>query len=548
MAQTVLGLDIGSYSIKAAIFEMSFKTFQITDLYESRPLRTDDMSKEEALEATREALRRFLQENQIPQDLVIAALSGAKVSHRNMKLPFKDLKQIEKILPFELESFLPFAMEDLVVDFDLTDGGKDGSNVIAFAAQKSYLGSFLSLFDSGPRIVDIDALALGNVAHVSSAAADRTVAIIDIGHQKTSICINDRGKTVAVRTLLTGGKAITDLLRVDLDLTYQQAEQVKHKYGLVSLETKPLKDSKQRRISRVITKIFDSMIIDVMQTIHNYEAAAPEGRKVDGLLLCGGSSLIRDIDRYFKESTDRETGFVQCKLGETPLTNKIGKKELSMIQAIGLGIRMGVRGVPANRLSRVNMRKGEFALSRSYAGLGEKLKGYGVWAAVIGVLLVVQFAVNYMSLSGQLKSIEKQVISSMRTIMPDVPAKRLKSGKKSLQIMQGRIADYQAKVDLLTSGLKSITALGILREISSTIPEEIKIDVKEISIDRNKVFMKGDTDSFTSVDKIVTRLRDFEGFSKVDKGAISDSPSGDKKRFTISIVVGDSKTDGQARR
>jgi Tfp pilus assembly protein PilN len=153
-----------------------------------------------------------------------------------------------------------------------------------------------------------------------------------------------------------------------------------------------------------------------------------------------------------------------------------------------------------------------------------------------------------LSLSGQVRAIEKQVMASMRTIMPDVPAKRLKTGKKALQIMKGRISDYQSKVDLLTSGLKSITALDILREISSQIPNSIKVDVKEISIDRNKVSIKGDTDSFTSVDNIVTQLREFDKFTKVEKGAISDSPSGQSKRFTISIEVGDSKSSGQAKR
>ncbi len=547
MAHRVLGLDIGSYSIKAAVFETTFRSFQITDLYESRPLHIDELSKEESHKAQSKALARFITDNAIPIEMVIGSLSGSKVSHRKMTLPFKDRKQIEKVLPFELENFLPFEIEDLVVDFDITKRQKNQTTLQAYAVKKEFLRQYLDLYESvgcDPKIIDVDVLALGNVAHVSNLPIEGECVILDIGHQKTSLSILSDGKAVAVRTFFNGGHAITDALRREFDLTYQQAEEVKHKYAAVDPGEVTGSENRQEKIVKCISEVLQPLIVDIGQTIQNYESSSESDTKIETIFLCGGSSLVRGIDRLITETTGRNVDWVHCIQDESRLETKIGKKEAVMIQAISLGLRTGIRGVALDRLSATNFRKGEFAVVKSYTALKEKTRFYGIWAAVFVGLLILQFVVSYGLRSKQVDTVRRGIIQNIEKTVPDFPKGRVKTPKQALNIMQTRIRDFQDKVDLLTSGLKSITALDILREVSSRIPKSIVIDVTEISIDRNKVFIKGDTDSFTSVDKIVSFLSKYEKFQKVDKGAISDAPNSAKKRFTINIVVGDKEEAG----
>ncbi|MEZ4550723.1 MAG: hypothetical protein R2874_09675 [Desulfobacterales bacterium] len=49
----------------------------------------------------------------------IASVPPKFISYRNFQVPFKDRKKIRQVLPFELEPVLPFAVDDLIIDFQI---------------------------------------------------------------------------------------------------------------------------------------------------------------------------------------------------------------------------------------------------------------------------------------------------------------------------------------------------------------------------------------------------------------------------------------------
>ena len=362
MAQTILGLDLGSYSIKAALYEVGFKSFQITDLYESSPLRIDDLPKDQASETQMKALEDFLKRNQIPISVVVTSIPATSISYRALKLPFKDKRQVAKVLPFELESFLPFDLQDLIIDCHVTEVVDGHSSVVAVAVKKDLLARYLMGLESigvNPRIVDVDALALGNIMPISNVPVEGNYGILDIGHNKTSLCLVGDQKTLAIRSFLTAGKAITNGLRIGLDLTFQQAEEVKHKYAIITKESHPPKDEKQRKVANHVRKVLEPMAVEIMQTIHNFESQ--QGKTIDRLYLCGGSSLIRGIDDFIEDVTGKPASFVQCSVNGKSLDEKIGRRQLLMTQSLALALRTGIRGISSNQLSQINLRKEEFA-------------------------------------------------------------------------------------------------------------------------------------------------------------------------------------------
>ena len=46
MPQRLLGLDIGSYSVKGALYDVTFRTHELTDLFESTPLRLEEIEEQ----------------------------------------------------------------------------------------------------------------------------------------------------------------------------------------------------------------------------------------------------------------------------------------------------------------------------------------------------------------------------------------------------------------------------------------------------------------------------------------------------------------------
>ena len=113
-----------------------------------------------------------------------------------------------------------------------------------------------------------------------------------------------------------------------------------------------------------------------------------------------------------------------------------------------------------------------------------------------------------------------------------------------MKILESRIAQYRQKEDILTAGLNKLTALDILKEISARIPSNIPIDTQELSIERNKIVLRANTDSLTSVDQIISALRDFSEFTKIEKGDIRESSDG-KKAFQLTVIVGEESPKGK---
>jgi hypothetical protein len=134
---------------------------------------------------------------------------------------------------------------------------------------------------------------------------------------------------------------------------------------------------------------------------------------------------------------------------------------------------------------------------------------------------------------------EKAAISEVKKIIPDDKSKTSKAAIKKLET---KVQEIQQKQDVLTSGLNKTTALGVLRQLSVLILNDVQIDTKELSIEGNKITLRGDTDTFASVDKIVAYVQAFPEFSRVEKGDIRDTPEG-KKSFQMTILVGEDGKD-----
>jgi len=79
--------------------------------------------------ATAEHVRQHEHAIRSPADpQVVSVLPGDAVTHRILELPFADRKRLEQTVPFELESHLPFELDETVIDFQVLDTSADGTS------------------------------------------------------------------------------------------------------------------------------------------------------------------------------------------------------------------------------------------------------------------------------------------------------------------------------------------------------------------------------------------------------------------------------------
>src|SRR5581483_1053765 len=74
-----------------------------------------------------ETLKALIAEGRIrPGEAAAVSLPGQLVSTREMGVPFADPKKLRQIVPFEVESQLPFDLEEVAIDYQLLHSNAGG--------------------------------------------------------------------------------------------------------------------------------------------------------------------------------------------------------------------------------------------------------------------------------------------------------------------------------------------------------------------------------------------------------------------------------------
>src|SRR5215213_5842370 len=103
--QRLLGLDVTKTYVRAALLNVTMRKTVVEAL--------EEISVEDAGGA-KEALWAAVGE--MKPDGAAIALSGEKALFRRIELPAAAMKEIQSVLGFEIESTVPFEMEDAVFD------------------------------------------------------------------------------------------------------------------------------------------------------------------------------------------------------------------------------------------------------------------------------------------------------------------------------------------------------------------------------------------------------------------------------------------------
>ncbi|MGZ3461785.1 MAG: pilus assembly protein PilM, partial [Archangium sp.] len=136
----ILGLDLGSHSVKGLLLDGSSRTSAVTAYAEVR--RAAEGERQETLRA---ALRELLARPELQgADQVVVALPGPSLATHQLTLPFTDPKRIESTIPFEVESQIPFGLDEAVFDYQVATQVKDkGSELLVGVVRREEIASLL---------------------------------------------------------------------------------------------------------------------------------------------------------------------------------------------------------------------------------------------------------------------------------------------------------------------------------------------------------------------------------------------------------------------
>ncbi len=311
--RTLVGLDIGAYSIKLAHFVPAKPFPQLVALGSVRtpPGAIQDGAVVDP-EQVAQAIQSLVRACGVNTRRVATAVGGPRVVARAQAMPPMSMSKLRTSVMWEAEKYIAFSVEESIVEPQVlqqreTEQGPV-QDVMVVAAQRQLVdGRVAALEAAGLNVcvVDVEAFALMRSIVYGTNDPDvlqRTVAIVRLGETYGDITIVRRGSYVLSRPLPVAGATITAAVARALNVDDREAERIKEERGVAAspddLETLPEED---RRVAQAINPLLDELGRELRLSLNFFQAQfqdTQEGANVDKILLVGGSAHLRGLDSY----------------------------------------------------------------------------------------------------------------------------------------------------------------------------------------------------------------------------------------------------------
>jgi type IV pilus assembly protein PilM len=510
--KSVLGLDLGSHSLKAVELQQTLRGVEMVQL---RSLPRGDGEA-----ALAEQIRQLVRLHRLGTDHVVAALPGDAVSTRRLAFPFQDRRKLTQAVPFAVEGDLPFELEQVVVDWELVGGDRARAEVAATIAPRAEVSRRLALLEEAgcpPRTLEAEGLALGNLAAVFDLPGVRLLA--DVGHRKTTFCLLADGRAVAARTVRLGGLQLTEALARELGVEPAEAERIKCGEDWLRGGRTPAQAlAVLERLAREVLLLQGSL----------EEVTSRCGAdRIEALTLLGGTAQLGGLDRFLAE----RTGIPAARLGY-PREGAggglvAGGDPILFAPAIALAL----RGTAQAR-TRTNFRQDEFAVRIDLERLRRDFRWTSWLAAACAGLAAVSFATDAWLTSRQARELERASLALFREAFPQRPLP-----ESTLAALRDEVLAANERADFLGVYPGNLSALDLLSQISRLVPPDLEVVFEELSIDRQTVRMRVYAKSFEAADRLGVELGKFEPFAGARIGAIETDPKSGAKRFNVTISL-----------
>jgi len=560
--QKILGLDFGSYSVKAVEITHTFNAYRVEKFYEIAVPEIDGLD-QDVVEYS--AIRQLFTENSIEVDRTYTAMNGLVVSTRTFNFQNVKKRDIPLVVQNELEANAPFSLEETIIDQQIIDVNGGTTSVLSAMCRKENIEAFLSALkelEIEPKVIDVDYLTFINLfpfldpgESKSNQATngreqvwdpgDKCRLILDIGHLKTALILINNNKFVAARTIRMGGRYITEMLSKSLGVSFGEAQRLKH--AVSYLEYKP--DAKPSNgmerefiVAQQMAVAAGDLVKEIIRTLHSFKAQ--ERLIPSQIMVTGGTASIRNIASFLQETIEipvKPMAFDQTRL-------KLDESDDDKTNLLSQALAIALRGVPSKTHSQINLRKGELALVGSYDAVFKQIANITALALGLAICLTGSYALRWWLYSDQINTLKKQFQTEIKQTLGTEP-KELKNissrsnwdlklySEKAFKIMDEDSRSKRAAIDSFLN-LKSAVPLKVLKEVSSAIDKNITVDFTNFHVHSNGTTdIEGETIDLATAEKIGKVISGISTFQSVKINNPERVPGSDKVKFSMTATM-----------
>lgn len=314
----VWGIDIGQCALKALRCRPHEKeprrlVVEAFDYVEYPKILTQPEA--EPAELIREALATFLSRNDLSGDTVAMSVSGQSGLARFIKLPPVESKKIPDIVKYEARQQIPFALDDVVWDYQQLTGGseEDGfalePEVGLFAMKRDQVAKALAPLEEAG--IEVDLIQLAPLAIYNYVCFDRledlkdrpydpasppvSTVVISIGTDTTDLVVTN-GFRVWQRNIPIGGNHFTRALSKELKLTFVKAEHLKRH---------ATQADDPKAVFQAMRPVFSDLLAEIQRSL-GYFSSLDKAAKIGEVIALGNAMKLPGLQRYLAQNLEQD--------------------------------------------------------------------------------------------------------------------------------------------------------------------------------------------------------------------------------------------------
>jgi len=321
-AQIAIGLDVGSEHVRLAQVKRSgagysLVAYGVVDLPMGAVVEGEIVDPESTAASIREVVR---QSGARGKDVNIG-VANQRVIVRLVDLPYMDREELAGAIQYQAQDYLPMAVEDSVIDFQIigdymTPADEHMMEVLLVAAHRDMIGNVVAAVDrAGLRLgsVDVSSFAIVRAllgADATAAFADDeglATGVVHVASSLTNISVVERGVPRFTRISSLAGGQFTQAIARALDITYEQAEALKVRVGLPSVDgsATPAPVDVQPEVVQAVHDCLErevsKFIAEIRRSLDYYLTQTSQVKAIRRILLTGSGAQLLNLAKYLEK-------------------------------------------------------------------------------------------------------------------------------------------------------------------------------------------------------------------------------------------------------
>jgi general secretion pathway protein L len=458
---TFLGIDIGTTAVKVAVIRTAYRKVQLAGLASVEVAQAGGV-----VEAISQATRAVMGERAGTGDAVAVAVEGSRATVKVVGLPQSAAKSIGDVLPFELESQLPFDLTEAVFDYRLLPGVREIKGeelgVLVGLAKISDVQARIEVTKTAltvePERVGLGAFPIANMVPWIPGLGEGVVAVCDLGTVSSDLLVLKNGEPVFART--------------------------------IGLGTKGLPGTAAKLARELRTSV----------AAHRAQGGEPPVR----IYLCGGGAYVSGAEAFLSSALDlpvEALGLpsleVQALTAGSIQPHELAVTHAKFAKAIGLALGLGPRQ------AGFNLRRGPLAFERGFAWVREKVPLLAGLAAVILVSFLFSAWAQLYAKAKERTALE----TALGKVTKEVLGEETTSAGRAKELLGNQTAINDE------DPLPHADAFDVMVKISDLIPSSMVHDIEELDIQKQHVVLHGIVGSNMDAQQIKTNISGDKCFS-----------------------------------